>query len=58
MALPKRTVWVNVVPPNIIGVWSTEEKADEQRSELDDATYSKCDTWNWEIDGECLDEEL
>lgn len=56
MALPKKTVWINVIPPNVIGVYSTEEKATEARDKLDDDLYLKCDTWNWEIDGVEIEE--
>lgn len=57
MALPKRTVWINVVPPNVLGVYSTEEKAADAKSELDDDLYMRCDTWVWEIDGDEIEDE-
>lgn len=50
-------VFILSAPPNILGVYSSQEKLDDARAELDDAIYNICDEWIWEIDGEQVDEE-
>lgn len=50
-------VYILSAPPNILGVFSTQEKMDDARAELDDAIYNICDEWVWEVDGEQVDEE-
>lgn len=57
MARPRTVVHVLSIPPNILGVYSTAEKADEAKAQLDDDLYLKCDTWAWEVDGDEVEEE-
>jgi hypothetical protein len=50
-------VWILSLPPNILGVYSTEEKAEEAKQQLDDDIYLKTDTWIWEVDGAEVEED-
>lgn len=50
-------VWVLSIPPNVIGVYSSEEKAADARAELDDDLYMKVDEWVWEVDKGEIEED-
>jgi len=55
--MSKQHVWVHSIPPNILGVYSSKEKADEAANELDDDLFLKLDVWEWEIDGDEIEED-
>jgi hypothetical protein len=49
-------VWVHSIPPNVLGVYSSEEKSEEAKQEMDDDLYTRLDVWIWEVDGEEVEE--
>lgn len=50
-------VWINVIPPNVVGVYSTEHKAHDAKTKLPDDLFMRCDTWAWEVDGDEIEED-
>lgn len=50
-------VFILTAGPNVLGVYSSQEKMDDARAELEDAVYNLADEWIWEVDGEQVDEE-
>lgn len=53
----KQKVWIHVIPPNVLGVYSTEEKANDAAQEMDDDLFVKVETWVWEVDGDEVEDE-